>query len=42
MDKGRVVEDGTHETLLASGGFYTKLVEREMAIVTAEEQGMKR
>lgn len=36
MDEGRVVEQGTHEQLLASGGFYTKLVEREMAIAAEE------
>jgi len=36
MNEGRVVEQGTHEVLMASGGFYTKLVEREMAIEAAE------
>lgn len=36
MDDGRVVEQGTHEQLMASGGFYTKLVEREMATASAE------
>jgi len=35
MNEGRVVEQGTHEQLMASGGFYTKLVEREMAIESA-------
>ncbi|MCU0464661.1 MAG: ABC transporter ATP-binding protein/permease [Anaerolineae bacterium] len=32
MDEGRVVEDGTHDSLVASGGFYAKLVEREMDV----------
>jgi len=36
MNEGRVVEQGTHEQLMASGGFYTKLVEREMAIEAEE------
>lgn len=27
LDKGKVVERGTHETLIAQGGFYKKLVE---------------
>jgi ATP-binding cassette subfamily B protein len=30
MENGRVVEDGTHETLMKTGGFYAKLVQREM------------
>lgn len=36
MNEGRVVEQGTHEHLMDSGGFYTKLVEREMAIAADE------
>jgi ATP-binding cassette subfamily B protein len=30
MENGRVVEDGTHESLMKTGGFYAKLVQREM------------
>jgi ATP-binding cassette subfamily B protein len=32
MDNGRLVEQGTHDELVAAGGFYTKLVDREMAL----------
>lgn len=34
MDGGRIVEEGTHETLMKTGGFYAKLAEREMDIET--------
>ncbi|XP_055987343.1 ABC-type oligopeptide transporter ABCB9 isoform X2 [Sorex fumeus] len=30
LDKGRVVQRGTHQQLLAQGGLYTKLVQRQM------------
>ncbi len=30
MDKGRIVETGTHDTLVAAGGLYTKLVHASM------------
>lgn len=30
IDKGRVVEQGTHKTLLAKDGLYTKLVQRQL------------
>lgn len=31
MDQGRIIEDGTHEELMARGGHYTHMVERELA-----------
>ena len=32
LDEGRVVETGTHESLLASGGMYAQLVQRQLAV----------
>ena len=29
IDKGRIVEEGTHESLIAKGGLYAKLWERQ-------------
>src|SRR5262249_6414534 len=34
MQNGRVVEDGTHDQLLALGGVYTKLYRRQFAELT--------
>ncbi len=30
MDAGRIIEEGTHEALLARGGMYARMVEREL------------
>lgn len=32
IDKGHIVERGTHETLLAKGGVYKKLVLRQLSV----------
>ena len=32
LDEGRVVETGTHESLLTSGGMYAQLVQRQLAV----------
>jgi ATP-binding cassette subfamily C protein CydCD len=36
MEAGRVIEAGTHTALLAQRGVYARLVERQMAGVTAQ------
>ncbi len=36
LDAGRVIESGTHGNLLAQRGVYARLVERQMASVTAQ------
>jgi ABC-type multidrug transport system fused ATPase/permease subunit len=33
MDQGQLVEQGTHEELLAQGGLYTELYETQFAVV---------
>jgi ATP-binding cassette subfamily C protein CydCD len=37
LDGGRLVETGTHETLLAKGGLYARLVSRQLAASVAAE-----
>jgi len=36
MDHGRIIEQGTHESLLAAGGFYRELYESQFAQPLAE------
>jgi len=35
LREGEVIESGTHAALLAQGGFYARLVEHQMAGVSA-------
>jgi len=37
LDGGRLIETGTHETLLAKGGLYARLVSRQLAASVAAE-----
>jgi ATP-binding cassette subfamily C protein CydCD len=37
LDGGRLVETGTHESLLAKGGLYARLVSRQLAAGVAAE-----
>jgi ATP-binding cassette subfamily C protein CydCD len=37
LDNGRLVESGTHERLIARGGLYAELVERQLALGRAAE-----
>jgi hypothetical protein len=30
MDKGHIVEQGTHDSLIAANGMYARMVEREL------------
>jgi ATP-binding cassette subfamily C protein CydCD len=39
LDKGNVVETGTHEQLLASGGLYAQLVSHQVAGASARPEG---
>ena len=36
MDKGRIVEEGTHAELIAKGGLYARLAEMQFAAEAAE------
>jgi len=36
MDKGRIVEEGTHAELVAKGGLYRRLAEMQFAAEAAE------
>jgi ABC-type multidrug transport system fused ATPase/permease subunit len=31
LDGGQIVEDGVHDTLVAAGGVYARLLERQLA-----------
>ena len=35
LEEGRIVEAGTHHDLIRLGGFYAKLISRQVASVTA-------
>jgi len=37
LDKGRIIEEGTHETLLARNGHYTKLYRMQFKDAVVEE-----
>jgi ATP-binding cassette, subfamily B, multidrug efflux pump len=37
VDDGRIIEQGTHEDLIAQGGMYTRMVEREKSTETEPE-----
>ena len=36
LDKGRIVEEGTHQALLRSGGLYARLAERQFSLDAAQ------
>jgi len=39
MDKGRIVEDGTHDELVARGGLYAQLWQRQSGGFLLHEEG---
>ena len=36
LDKGRIIEEGTHQALLRSGGLYARLAERQFSLDAAQ------
>ncbi len=36
MDKGRIVEEGTHAELVGKGGLYSRLAEMQFSVEAAE------
>ena len=36
LDKGRIIEDGSYDELIAKGGYFAELVERQRLDVAAE------
>lgn len=39
LDQGRIIEQGTHQELLAKGGLYQELYQRQFGLVTAQGNG---
>jgi len=42
LDQGRIVEEGTHDTLVARGGYYARLVRKQIAPRGAGERSAMR
>jgi ATP-binding cassette subfamily B protein len=40
LDKGRIVEDGTHQELMAKGGYYADLVEKQKLATQIGQEGI--